>query len=82
MKRGQSNFSGACVGRRDACWKIVLTPFLLGGCGFRLRGTAEVPFKTVYVQGASPAFALEIKRNIRAGTHAQRLARLVQVYGR
>jgi LPS-assembly lipoprotein len=71
MKRGQSNFPGASVGRRDACWKIALTPFLLGGCGFRLRGTADVPFKTVYVQGASPAFALDIKRHIRAGTRSE-----------
>jgi outer membrane lipopolysaccharide assembly protein LptE/RlpB len=29
--------------------KLVLTPFLLlaAGCGFRLRGTADLPFGTV-----------------------------------
>ena len=50
---------------------LLIACLVMAGCGFRLRGTAEVPFKTVYVQGASPAFALEIKRNIRAGTRAQ-----------
>jgi len=43
---------------------------LLGGCGFRLRGTAEVPFETVYVPGATGGIALDLKRNIQAGTRA------------
>lgn len=53
--------------------KIVLTPLFLlaGGCGFRLRGTADVPFSTVYVPGAISGIALDLKRNIEAGTNAQ-----------
>jgi LPS-assembly lipoprotein len=53
--------------------KIALTPFLLalGACGFKLRGTAEVPFETVYVPGATGGIALDLKRNIQAGTNAK-----------
>ena len=53
--------------------KVVLTPFLLlfAGCGFRLRGTASVPFETLYVPGATSGIALDLKRNIQAGTNAR-----------
>ena len=52
--------------------KVALTPFflLLAGCGFRLRGTADVPFETLYVPGATGGIALDLKRNIQAGTRA------------
>jgi LPS-assembly lipoprotein len=43
----------------------------LAGCGFQLRGTANVPFETVYVPGASGGVALDLKRSIQAGTHAK-----------
>ena len=44
---------------------------LLAGCGFRLRGTAEVPFETLYVPGATSGIALDLKRYIQAGTNAR-----------
>lgn len=44
---------------------------LLAGCGFRLRGTAEVPFETIHVPGATAGIALDLKRNIEAGTRAR-----------
>lgn len=44
---------------------------LLAGCGFRLRGTAEVPFQTLYLPGADSGIALDLKRNIQAGTQAR-----------
>ena len=43
---------------------------LLAGCGFQLRGTANVPFETVYVP-AGGGIALDMKRNIQAGTRAK-----------
>jgi LPS-assembly lipoprotein len=43
----------------------------LAACGFHLRGTAALPFDTVYVQGAASGIALDLKRNIQAGTRAK-----------
>ena len=53
--------------------KYFLTALLLGlaGCGFQLRGTANVPFETVYIPGATGGIALDLKRNIEAGTRAK-----------
>jgi LPS-assembly lipoprotein len=44
---------------------------LLAACGFQLRGTANVPFDSVYVPGATGGIALDLKRNIQAGTDAK-----------
>ena len=44
---------------------------LLAGCGFKLRGTAEVPFQTLYIPGSAGGIALDLKRNIQAGTDAR-----------
>ena len=44
---------------------------VVAACGFRLRGTAEVPFETVFVPGATSGIALDLKRNIQAGTKAR-----------
>jgi LPS-assembly lipoprotein len=42
---------------------------LLSACGFHLRGQAALPFHTLYVQSApTSAFALDLKRAVRAGT--------------
>jgi LPS-assembly lipoprotein len=58
---------------RESRRKVVLTPLflLLAGCGFRLRGTADVPFETLYLPGATTGIALDLKRNIQAGTKAR-----------
>lgn len=40
-------------------------------CGFQLRGTASLPFDTIYVPNATAGIALELKRSIQAGTNAR-----------
>jgi LPS-assembly lipoprotein len=50
---------------------LLIACLALAGCGFRLRGTADVPFKHVYVQGASAGIALDLRRQINAGTSAR-----------
>ena len=50
---------------------LVVLLALLAGCGFHLRGTAEVPFQSVYVPNATSGIALDLKRNIQAGTQAK-----------
>jgi len=44
---------------------------LLASCGFQLRGTADVPFDTLYLPGATTGIALDLKRNIQSGTRAR-----------
>ena len=47
----------------------LLLAALLAGCGFQLRGTADLPFETLYVPPAvTPGIALDLKRNIQSGT--------------
>jgi LPS-assembly lipoprotein len=43
---------------------------LLAGCGFKLRGEAELPFKTIAVSPQSP-LGVSVSRNINAGTNAK-----------
>lgn len=40
---------------------------LLAGCGFQLRGAAELPFESIHVPG-SGGIALELRRNIQSGS--------------
>jgi LPS-assembly lipoprotein len=49
---------------------LIFASFVLAGCGFHLRGTANVPFETIYLPSATGGIALDLKRNIQAGTRA------------
>jgi len=51
-------------------WLAIVLAAALAGCGFQLRQAAKLPFDTVYVPG-SGGIALDLKRNIRAGTDAR-----------
>lgn len=42
----------------------------IAGCGFKLRGEAELPFKTIAVSPQS-ALGVSVSRNINAGTNAK-----------
>jgi LPS-assembly lipoprotein len=50
---------------RVALAAVVLA--LLAGCGFQLRGTAELPFETLYIPGAN-SLAVELRRNVKAAS--------------
>lgn len=41
---------------------------LLAACGFHLRGSASLPFETLYVPSATGGIALDLKRQIQSGT--------------
>jgi len=51
-------------------WLAFVLAAALAGCGFQLREAAKLPFESVYVPG-SGGIALDLKRNIRAGTDAK-----------
>ncbi len=40
----------------------------LAACGFQLRGTAALPFETLYMPNTTGGIALDLKRNIQTGT--------------
>jgi len=40
---------------------------LLAGCGFHLRGQAQLPFETLYIPGGNP-LVVELKRNVAAAS--------------
>jgi len=45
---------------------------LLAACGFQLRGTAQLPFDTLYMPPTTvPGVALDLKRNIQSGTNTK-----------
>ena len=50
-----------------AAFAIALT-LLIAGCGFQLRGTAALPFDTLYIPNTTGGVALDLKRNIQSGT--------------
>ena len=40
-------------------------------CGFQLRGTASLPFETLYIPKSNSGVALDLKRNIQSGTRTR-----------
>ena len=46
----------------------LLFALLLAGCGFQLRGTADLPFDTLFIPNTTGGIALDLKRNIQSGT--------------
>ena len=53
---------------------LIAAALLLASCGFQLRGSAPLPFQSLYVQAApSSQFATLLKRAVRAGS-ATRIA--------
>lgn len=50
---------------------LVLALIVLAGCGFRLRGSAQVPFDTLYIPDAVAGIALDLKRSVQAATNAR-----------
>jgi LPS-assembly lipoprotein len=48
---------------------LVVLVLVLAGCGFQLRGTATLPFETLYMAPTTtPGVALDLRRNIQSGT--------------
>ena len=50
---------------------LLVLALALASCGFRLRGTADVPFQALYVPNSDSGIALDLKRNVQAGTQAK-----------
>ena len=51
--------------------ELVVSLVALAGCGFHLRGTADVPFQTLYLPNADSGIALDLRRYVQAGTQAR-----------
>jgi LPS-assembly lipoprotein len=46
----------------------LLALLALAACGFHLRGTATLPYETLYVPNATSGIALELKRHLQSGS--------------
>jgi len=76
--KAESRRQKAEVGKPRSGFSFILHPssfillaagMLLAGCGFQLRGTAPLPFDSMYVQASSSsAFAGQLKRAVRVGS--------------
>jgi LPS-assembly lipoprotein len=44
---------------------------MLGACGFHLRGPAQLPFETIYVQGGGNQLGPDLQRYLRHGTNVK-----------
>jgi LPS-assembly lipoprotein len=67
--QGRSSKNSFCLVPYAFCLAASL---LLAGCGFQLRGTAPMPFESIYVRAAeSSQFASQLKRAVRAGSGAR-----------
>jgi LPS-assembly lipoprotein len=53
-----------------AAFASFFAALVLAACGFHLRGQANLPFETLYVDG-NTSLLVELKRNIAAGTKTQ-----------
>ena len=53
--------------------RLLLTILVLSlsACGFQLRGTASLPFETLYIPKSTGGVALDLKRNIQSGTRTK-----------
>ena len=54
--------------RAAAALLVPLACLCLAACGFQLRGTASLPFETLYVPNATGGIALDLKRSIQSGS--------------
>ncbi len=51
----------------------------LGGCGFALRGSANLPYESLYIDlPDNNALGAELRRNLRAGTNTRIVERREQ----
>lgn len=52
-----------------ACLALVV--LFVSACGFQLRGTAALPFDTLYIPNTAGGIALDLKRYIQSGTRTR-----------
>ena len=51
---------------------LLLTLFTVAGCGFQLRGAANLPYETLYVSAANTsAFATQLRRAVTSGSQTR-----------
>jgi LPS-assembly lipoprotein len=58
-------------------WLVLLIAIssLTAGCGFQLRGQADIPYSSLYIDGnTGSGLVINLQRIIRAGGHKERLA--------
>jgi len=73
MRRPMTVIPGGRILRRRATLALLASAALAAtGCGFQLRGQAQLPFETLYIPAGSP-LAVELKRNVAAASKTRLL---------
>lgn len=52
----------------------VVLALAMVGCGFQLRGRADLPFETLYIDGANPALVGDLQRAVTSGSRTRIVA--------
>ena len=50
---------------------VAILALALAGCGFKMRGSADLPFDTLFIPQQKSGIGLDLKRTIEAGTSAK-----------
>jgi LPS-assembly lipoprotein len=65
--KGTARLGGFTFRLAPSAFLLAATVFLVAACGFHLRGTAPLPFTSIYVQApATSQLAVQLKRAVRA----------------
>lgn len=54
---------------------LAILALTLAGCGFQLRGKADLPFETLYIESANPVLVADLQRAVASGSRARAVAR-------
>jgi len=65
--KGKAGFGGFTFRLPPSAFLLAATALLVAACGFQLRGTAPLPFTSLYVQApVTSQLAVQLKRAVRA----------------
>lgn len=65
MKNASSNSMYHYSNNRLGLFLVLMLAFAVSACGFQLRGIADLPFKSIYIQGANLSLKKELIQQLK-----------------